>query len=171
MQAAIELGLELLKLSSEGVLDVSRSIDKIAAMAAQDGKHHDVTLANSKAGTGITVHCNDLPPPLAAPKLKRHCELRKYSVKAGAWFGLAITPGSAAVRFGLTLDNPWQVDKSMDEAVAKMPKASQSRPFARLQSLAPRAGKSAGMNPATAEAGSTPIFIFRSSVPTSPVVQ
>jgi hypothetical protein len=120
---AIELGLELLKLSSEGVLDVSRSIDKIAAMAAQDGKHHDVTLANSKAGTGITVHCNDLPPPLAAPKLKRHCELRKYSVKAGAWFGLAITPGSAAVRFGLTLDNPWQVDKSMDEAVAKMPKA------------------------------------------------
>jgi hypothetical protein len=119
---AIEFGLELLKLSSEGVLDVSRSIDKIAAMAAQDGKHHDVTLANSKAATGITVHCNNLPPALAAPKLKQHCELRKYSVKAGAWFGLAITPGSAAVRFGLTLDYPWRADKSMDDVVAKMPK-------------------------------------------------
>ena len=131
--AAIGFGLELLKLSSQGVRDLSGSIDKIAAMAARDGKPHDVTVANSKAATGITVHCNNLPRSLAMPKLKQHCELRKYSVKAGTWFGLGIKPESAAVRFGLMLDYPWQQDKAMDEAVAKMPKA---QPIENLRAFA-----------------------------------
>ena len=43
-------------------------------------------------------------------------------MKAGTWFGLAIKPESAGVRFGLMLDHPWQQDKTMDEAVAKIPK-------------------------------------------------
>lgn len=129
---AIGLGLELLKLSGESARDLSRSIDKIAATAARDAKTHDITIANSKAATGITIHCNDLPHSLAAPKLKRHCELRKYTVKAGKWFGLAIKPKSAGVRFGLMLDYPWQQDNAMDKAVATMP---QAQPFESLRAL------------------------------------
>jgi uncharacterized protein YchJ len=91
-------------------------------LAAKDGKEHDVSVASSKAGNGITVHCNRLPDALAAHKLEQHCELRKYSVKANQWFGLAIEPTTATVRFGLMLDYPWQQAKTMDDAVAKMPK-------------------------------------------------
>jgi hypothetical protein len=120
--AAIGLGLELLKLSGESADDLSRSIDKIAA-AAGDGKQHNVTVGSSQTASGITVHCNSLPDSLAAPRLKRHCELRKYSVKAATWFGLAVHPASAALRFGLMLDYPWEQDREMDDAVCKMPKA------------------------------------------------
>ncbi len=119
---AIALGLELLKLSGQSVCDLSLSIDKIAALA-KDGKEHGFTVSTSKPASGITVHYNDLPAGLAAPKLRRHCELRKYSVKADQWSGLAIKPDSAALRFALILDYPWQQDEAMDAAVAKMPKA------------------------------------------------
>jgi hypothetical protein len=142
--AAVGLGLELLKLSSQGVQDLSQSIDKISTLAARDGKEHDFTVTNSKLANGITVHCNTLPDPLAAPKLKRHCELRKYSVKANQWFGLAIQPKTAAVRFGLTLDYPWQQNKAMDDVVARMPKAQPIevlRSFAKSKSVRRRVGR------------------------------
>jgi hypothetical protein len=120
---AIAFGLELLKLNGQSARDLNLYIDKIAALAAKDGKQHDITVTISKPAGGITVHCNDLPDALAAPKLREHSELRKYSANADQWFGLAIKPGSAAFRFGLVLNYPWQQDKAMDAAVAKMPKA------------------------------------------------
>jgi hypothetical protein len=118
---AIGTGLELLKLSGKSANDLSQMIDKIANDAAKDGKPHDATVASSQAGSGITVHCNALPDELAGPRLERHCELRKYSVKATTWFGLTIRPGDGAIRLGLMLDHPWKQDATMDAAVAKMP--------------------------------------------------
>lgn len=118
---AIGTGLELLKLSGKSANDLSQVIDKIAADAAKDGKSHDFTVASSQANSGITVHCNTLPAEIAKSKLEHHCELRKYSVKANTWFGLAISPGDGAVRFGLMLDYPWKRDAAMDAAVASMP--------------------------------------------------
>jgi hypothetical protein len=118
---AIGTGLELLKLSGKSANVLSRMIDKIAIDAAKDGKPHNTTIASSQAGSGITVHCNALPDEIAGAELERYCELRKYSVKANAWFGIAIRPGDGAVRFGLMLDYPWKQDGAMDAAVAKMP--------------------------------------------------
>ena len=121
---AIGTGLELLKLSSQSANYLSRAIDKIAADAAKDGKSHDVTVASGQAGSGITVHCSGLPNDVAARQLQRHCELRKYSVKATKWFGLVIQPGKGAIRLGLMLDYRWEQDAAMDAAVAKMPTAA-----------------------------------------------
>lgn len=117
---AIGVGLELLKLSSKSANDLSWLIDKIATDAAKEGKPCDATVATGKDGSGITVHCNALPIEVAGPSLERHCELRKYSTKAGTWFGLGIQPGDGVVRFGLMLDFPWKQDDAMDVAVAKM---------------------------------------------------
>lgn len=117
----IATGLELLKLSGKSANDLSRMIDKIAADSARDGKPHNATVASSQAGSGVTVHSNDLPDELAATKLSGHCELRKYSVKANRWYGLAITPGDGAVRFGVALEYPWKQDAALDAAVAEMP--------------------------------------------------
>lgn len=120
---AVDLGLELLKVSGTSAHNLSQLIDRIVSRAARDSKEHDATFGFSKAGSGITVHCNDLPDADAAPKLKRHCELRKYDQKATRWFGLIVSPGSGALRLGLVLDYPWVANAEMDKAVAKMPKA------------------------------------------------
>jgi hypothetical protein len=143
---AIGVGLELLKLSSQSARDLNLSIDKIAAMAAQDGKEHDISLSvgGGKPVSGITVHCNNLPDALAAPKLKRHCELRKYSANADQWFGMVIEPDGAALRFGLALDYPWQRDTAMDAAVAKMPKSQpieSIRTFAKSRATRKKVGR------------------------------
>lgn len=119
--AAIATGLELLKLSGKSANDLSRMIDKIAADSVKDSKSHDATVASSQAGSGITVHSNALPDELAATKLSRHCELRKYSVKANSWYGLVIRPSDGAVRFGVALEYPWKQDAALDAAVAEMP--------------------------------------------------
>lgn len=136
----------MLKLSGSTARDLSKAIDKIASYAAKDSKEHDVTIGLGKAGTGITVHCNNLPDFIAASKLQRHCELRKYSEKAAMWFGFAVWPGNAALRFGVTLDYPWQTDKELDKAVEKMPKALPSdtlRGFTKARSIS---GKKVGRN-------------------------
>jgi hypothetical protein len=118
---AIGTGLELLKLSSTSANDLSRMINKIATDAERDGKLHDATVTTDQAGSGITVHCSALPDEVVGPKLQRHCQLRKYSVKATTWYGLAIRPGDGTVRFGVMLDYPWQRDAELDADVAKMP--------------------------------------------------
>lgn len=119
--SAIATGLELLKLSGESAKQLSGLIDKITSEAAADGKSHDATMASSQAGSGFTIHCNALPNGIARQKLERHCELRKYSVKANTWFGVVIHPGDGAIRFGIVLDYPWKQDTAMDAVVAKMP--------------------------------------------------
>jgi hypothetical protein len=102
---------------------LSYVVDKIAAASAKDGKPHDATLSFSEGSSGITIHCNDLPERVAGPKLRQHCEIRKYSTKANTWFGLVIKPADGAVRFGLALDYPWKNDSDMDAIVARMPEA------------------------------------------------
>jgi len=128
---AVNIGLELLKLSEDSVCKLSYGIDKIASRSARDGKQHDITVA-MKNSSGITIHCNNLPDDAAKPKLQEHCEIRKYGEKAQTWYGLAITQKNAELRFGLVLDYPWQQDVNLDAIVAELPKAA---PFADLTKL------------------------------------
>jgi hypothetical protein len=139
---SIEVGLEILKLSGKSSNDLNLAIKKIAA-SAKDGKQHDVTIATS-GESGLTIHCNDFLDEIAASELKRHCELRKYSQKAPKWFGLAIKPQSAEVRFGLMLHYPWKQDSEIDQAVAKMPKAQSLaavRPFLKSRAAKRKIGR------------------------------
>ncbi len=136
--AAIGAGLELLKFGEESVKRLSRGIDAMVAAAAKEQKHHDITVASSEAASGITVHSNNLPNGIADERLRRHCELRKYSVKAGKWAGLLLEPGSGSVRFGGLIEFPWEQDAAMDAATANMP---QARPINALESLIKQAGK------------------------------
>ena len=101
-------------------------------IAAKDSKAHDATVAFGQGGSGITLHCNNLPDLIAAPKLGRHCELRKYSQKANIWFGLLVSPGSGALRSGLMLDYPWVANKQLDRSVENMPKPLPPEDFRRL---------------------------------------
>ena len=126
------IGLELLKFSEESAINLSRGIDAIAAASAKDGKPHDITIASSEAASGITVHCNDLRETVAGPKLRRHCELRKYTEKADKWAGLVIEPGTGSVRFGGLIEFPWKADAAMELATAGM---APPQPIKKLPSM------------------------------------
>jgi hypothetical protein len=134
---AIGVGLELLKLSGESASNLSRGIEGIAAAAVRDGKHHDITVASTQAASGITVHCNNLPESIAGPKLQRHCELRKYSVKASIWAGLVIEPSTGSVRFGGLIEFPWKQNPAWDAATADM---APPQPIEVVKTLAKRSG-------------------------------
>ncbi len=136
--AAIGVGLELLKFSEESVKRLSSGIDTIVAAAAKDRKHHDITIASSEAASGITVHSSNLPNGIADERLRRHCELRKYSVKARTWAGLLLEPGSGTLRFAGFSEFPWKQDAAMDAATAKMPPP---QPVDALNLLIRHAGK------------------------------
>jgi SEC-C motif len=64
-------------------------------------------------GTGIAVHCNDNPLPLAARWLEYHCEKRKYLQKAKAWFGICLA-SDGFLRFGINLEFPWKPDTALE---------------------------------------------------------
>jgi hypothetical protein len=136
--AAIGVGLELLRFSGKSVNELSRGIEAIVTAAAKDNMHHDITVASSEVMSGITVHSNSLPLVHAAERLRRHCELRKYSVKAGTWAGLLLEPGTASIRTGGLVESPWKQDDEMDAATANM---TQPQPIDALRSLVKQLGK------------------------------
>jgi hypothetical protein len=114
----IPVGLELLKLSGASVLQLSRMIDGIVADVKT---HRDITFAMDNKKTGITVHSNYEPDWVAAHKLRRHCEDRKYSTKAPKWFGISVSPKSGEFRFGLALNFEWKRDFLMDARLVGVP--------------------------------------------------
>ena len=117
----IDLGLQLLSLSENSTDTINKGIRLISAQAMKDGRNHDFTAGFSASSSGLTIHCNNRPHDAAAERLFTHCTLRKYSQKAFRWFGLAISPGDAVVRFGLTLEGEWEENPEVDEAVRRMP--------------------------------------------------
>lgn len=119
----LDLGFLLLTLSEETVLEASSGVDKLAQLALQDHKHHDLTIGLGSASTGLTIHINEEPLSTAGPHLQEHCKRRKYAQRATTWFGICISPTSRALRFGLCLKYEWQHDNEMDFVTRKMPRS------------------------------------------------
>jgi hypothetical protein len=124
----LDLGLQLLALGEGSTDIINAAIERISQEAAQDGANHDFTASFGPRSSGLTIHCSYRPAATAAKALAVHCNLRKYAVKASHWFGLAIDPGTAALRFGVKLEGDWQHDPQMEDAVKKCP-----REFARTK--------------------------------------
>lgn len=118
--ATIELGFLLLTLSEDAFKDISRAIDRLAACARADGRHHDLTFGFGAHGSGLTVHCSDDPTSIAGPRLQSYCERRKYKERANQWFGLCMSPKGPNVRFGISLSYPWEQSDAMDESTRDM---------------------------------------------------
>jgi len=118
--ASVDLGFMLLTLGENTVLDLSKGIEEIARRTRVDSLHHDITIGVGGGDTGITVHCNEEPDNAAMERLTRYCEKRKYKQKVKSWFGLCLDPKTIGIRFGLSLNYPWQQSDEMDEAVANL---------------------------------------------------
>lgn len=135
--AAVEIGLELLKLSGDTVKTMSVAIDKISAATADDGGVHDVTFPIDEGKSGITFHCSIAGDIEAEDKLRNHCELRKYSRKADKWCGLAVLPKTGSLRFAGMLEFPWKYDGQLEELTKNLPApVSKSKALSKL--MAPK---------------------------------
>lgn len=98
----IDLGYMLLTLGENTVVDTSKGIEKVTALARKDGKHHDVTIGISSGCTGLTIHCNSDPIPIAGARLQDYCHRRKYAQNADTWYGVCMFPNEQ-LRFGINL--------------------------------------------------------------------
>ncbi|OYU69945.1 MAG: prepilin peptidase [Alphaproteobacteria bacterium PA2] len=117
--ATMAFGLFLLEVDEDTFRQISLAIDRIVALAANDGMHHDATVA--VGGGGVTLHANALPDMEAREKLGAHCRLRKYTQRAEVWFGVVFRPASGVLRFGMTINEPWKQDADMDRISAGLP--------------------------------------------------
>jgi hypothetical protein len=121
--AVIDFGFLLLSLSGKTIVDASRGVKWIAQLARRDGQAHDITFGISSAKSGFTVHCNSDPMPLIEPRLRRHCERRKYTEKARTWFGICIHPSDESPRLGLKRDYEWQPEARLEQLTHNAPRA------------------------------------------------
>lgn len=116
---AVDLGLFLLSLSEDTATRVSNAVDELSAKALADGAPHDFTIGS--AGEGLTVHISDLPMHISEPKLRRHCERKKYQQHAKRWFGILISPFGATIRAIGKLNFKWQRDPHLEAEIAATP--------------------------------------------------
>lgn len=117
--ATLDLGFLLLTLGEETCRHLAHGIQEVMRRARADGKPHDMTLTIDEAKEGICLHCNAEPLGLASDRLEDHCHKRKYALKARKWFGLCLHTDES-IRFGLTLDYPWQPSDDMDRLTQTM---------------------------------------------------
>ena len=119
---AIDLGLMLLEVDEDTVRWLNDGINQIMARTAQDGNLHDVTIGISSASTGLTIHCSRLDDLTADVRLRRHCEVRKYSQRANSWFGLAIRP-DGSIQLAAKLIGAWTFQHEMEDKLRDVPSA------------------------------------------------
>ena len=98
----------------------TEALVEIARQTRQDGLYHDFTLVFGDGGSGLTVHCGNLPNAAAAERLRHNCEPRKYRQRAGSWFGLVVRADDGLPKFGVNLRFPWKQDDALDEATKGM---------------------------------------------------
>lgn len=113
----LNLGLALLMLAEDAIINLSNFIDRMARQSGIDGRHHDLALPMGETGEGLIVHCNNDPISVAGPRLQRHCLLRKYKARAARWYGICIAPDSS-LRFGVNFDFPWERDPKMEDILS-----------------------------------------------------
>ena len=113
---AIDLGFMLLELSEETVQKINEYINEVMKRSVQDGGFHNMVIGISEASTGLTVHCSQDAHNVLEPRLRQHCNLRKYTERANSWFGLAMTP-TGSIRLVAELVGDWREDLEMEQNV------------------------------------------------------
>jgi len=137
----IDLGFLLLSMSEKATFDASNAISHLAQLARGDGTTHDLTIGFNAPKSGLTVHCSDDPAAIAEARLKDHCERRKYSQRAGTWFGLCLHPSDESLRFGLKLEYPWQSDRRLEALTRRAARGGNLRDVFKAARKRPKLGR------------------------------
>lgn len=105
--AEIDLGYFILMLGGEAFDNTNRLLEKMVSATLADSQNHDVTIPIQERQLGITFHCNFDPDDVALPRLRSHCERRKYTHKANKWVGVLLDPTTKTIKRVLMLKGTW----------------------------------------------------------------
>lgn len=115
----ISLGMLLLTLSEEYIVDINRALEEIIFISNESG-NGDCSLAMDNFKTGITIHCNNDIEDNAITRLQQHCLLKKYKLKADSWYGICIDPRNGNIKFCLGFKQPWEKSEVMEDILKKL---------------------------------------------------
>lgn len=118
----IDLGFMLLSLNGDTIEKINTGIDNLCKLHSVDGKTHDLTIGIDQDKIGLTIHCTRDEVNISGPRLKNHCEKRKYVLKANTWFGLCLDPTSREIKLGFEMNFDWAQSDEMDQATKNLPK-------------------------------------------------
>ena len=110
--SAIGLGLFLLELGEDTIIDINRFVKRAMRRTARDGQLRNMNFAVLSAAdgsTGVTIHCSPLISKEAEAWLRRRCDSLRSSHAASRWFGLAVSP-DGSIQATLELVGPVPTD-------------------------------------------------------------
>ena len=113
--AMVRLGLLVLQLGSQTAEPLNKGLKAFRKRIDRTDQGHDLSLV-LEAG-GLTVHVNDLSIQEALAKLEMHCRIKKYELKAPAWYGLLLSKSTGDVRRVILSEAPWRADGAMEQAI------------------------------------------------------
>jgi hypothetical protein len=118
----VDLGFMLLQMSGESASQLSQGLEHVAKQARETHSHHDLTLGSGQSG--ITIHCNYRSLHGGMDFLQRHVLLKKYQMKAPAWFGVSVHPSDGTLLFGYNAEFEWKEDARFEKGAKEMSLAS-----------------------------------------------
>lgn len=124
----VDFGFLLLSLNEGTMSGLAKGITTMSELAQLDGGTHDFTIGLGKASDGITIHCTAEPLAKVVPRLRDHCERRKYTQKAGNWFGVCLRASDESPMAFLKLEYEWNFDLRMEERTRGMLRSSNFSP-------------------------------------------
>ncbi len=139
-QLTVGLGFQLFGLSGNSIAELNEGINRITAMTRVDGKVHDFVIGFGDAHAGLTIHCRPTFGKEDVALLQGHCELRKYSQKAGEWYGIIIDP-FGQLMFGMGAKFPWEFDEALEAEVQKAPAGKKKVPPTRAAAQRKKLGR------------------------------
>ena len=116
---AIHMGLFLKRLPKNEVEKLNNQIVQIISLFNEERKPHGLTLFLPSLSTGLAIHCNNRGSIRGREFLHKHCEVRKYQLKADRWFGLWLRPDES-IRLTIEIDNPWESDEEMEDLISQL---------------------------------------------------
>ncbi|MBB3182714.1 hypothetical protein FHR95_000238 [Halomonas fontilapidosi] len=121
--STLDFGFLLLQLSESTVTQLSRNLIVLLEKSRRDHKPHDLTMLFNDGNDGLTIHVTQKNPTESTGKLKDHCVSRKYIHRAKRWYGICIDPASQEVKYGITLDFPWEHNPDLEDLTSDMSEA------------------------------------------------
>lgn len=122
----IELGLFLLKLSEDSILDINSNLNLIIKQTLQDRGIHDFSLVFEDLSTGVTFHTSFSNLTEAQQILEMHCVARKYKSRIDKWFGIFIHPISNIILIINYLNNEWVFSTELENLSMDLKQTNES---------------------------------------------
>ena len=127
-QNSVKIGLAILAMDKRTIVEKSSATESMILEAGQNGQMRDWTIAMGNIDAGLTVHINGEPINEAEKRIWCHMHVKKYSMRAGQWFGLIFAPSTGIIRKMVRIEGNHEFNPIIEEIIRKIGNVSPSIP-------------------------------------------